>query len=333
MTSAMRSSVGRPLHLGVERDGRLIEVTATPASGKDVTVDGQQLENRGYLGVEIKQATAPVGLLAALGDSFTTMWQVTDQEVAGIAQTFSPHGVSSLFHQVTNTKAAQSVANNPGSAPRPVSIVGIANLGAQSERAGLAAVLMLLIAINIVFGILNLLPMIPLDGGHVAIAAYEWVRTKKGAAVLPGRHHEVVPRGCAVPRAAGRVRLRRHLSRHHPPAPAPALTAVELSPTLLSPRRPTRRITLGGVPIGDGAPVTVQSMTTTKTADVEGTLAQIYALATAGADIVRCTCNEEAAAEGLAHIVPARRCPSWPTSTSTTRWRWPPSRRACRGCG
>jgi (E)-4-hydroxy-3-methylbut-2-enyl-diphosphate synthase len=45
-------------------------------------------------------------------------------------------------------------------------------------------------------------------------------------------------------------------------------------------------------------------MTTTKTADVEGTLAQIYALAGAGADIVRCTCNEEAAAEGLAQIVP-----------------------------
>src|ERR1700683_4813801 len=45
-------------------------------------------------------------------------------------------------------------------------------------------------------------------------------------------------------------------------------------------------------------------MTTTKTADAEGTLAQIYALAAAGADIVRCTCNEEAAAEGLARIVP-----------------------------
>src|SRR5919201_3296103 len=45
-------------------------------------------------------------------------------------------------------------------------------------------------------------------------------------------------------------------------------------------------------------------MTTTKTADVEGTLAQIYALAAAGADIVRCTCNEEEAAEGLAQIVP-----------------------------
>src|SRR5206468_7706736 len=45
-------------------------------------------------------------------------------------------------------------------------------------------------------------------------------------------------------------------------------------------------------------------MTTTKTADVDATLAQIYALYAAGADIVRCTCNEEEAAEGLARLVP-----------------------------
>src|SRR5271163_1477253 len=69
-------------------------------------------------------------------------------------------------------------------------------------------------------------------------------------------------------------------------------------------RRPTRRIHVGGVAVGGGAPVTVQSMTTTKTADAEGTLSQIYALAAAGADLVRCTCNEEAAAVGLARIIP-----------------------------
>ena len=69
-------------------------------------------------------------------------------------------------------------------------------------------------------------------------------------------------------------------------------------------RRPTRRIYVGDTAVGDGAPITVQSMTTTRTADVEGTLRQIYALAAAGADIVRCTCNEIEAAEGLAQIVP-----------------------------
>ena len=69
-------------------------------------------------------------------------------------------------------------------------------------------------------------------------------------------------------------------------------------------RRPTRTISVGGVRVGGDAPITVQSMTITKTADVEGTVQQIYALAAAGADIVRCTCNEIEAAEGLAQIVP-----------------------------
>ncbi|HEX7222313.1 MAG TPA: flavodoxin-dependent (E)-4-hydroxy-3-methylbut-2-enyl-diphosphate synthase [Candidatus Limnocylindrales bacterium] len=69
-------------------------------------------------------------------------------------------------------------------------------------------------------------------------------------------------------------------------------------------RRPTRQIHVGKVAVGGGAPISVQSMTITKTADVEGTLQQIYALAAAGCDIVRCTCNEQAAAEGLAQIVP-----------------------------
>ncbi len=69
-------------------------------------------------------------------------------------------------------------------------------------------------------------------------------------------------------------------------------------------RRTTRQIHVGDVAVGGGSPVTVQSMTTTKTADADGTLSQIYALAAAGADLVRCTCNEEAAAEGLARIVP-----------------------------
>ncbi len=70
------------------------------------------------------------------------------------------------------------------------------------------------------------------------------------------------------------------------------------------PRKPTRRIMVGDVPVGGDSPITVQSMTITKTADSEGTLQQIYALAAAGADIVRCTCNEPEAAEGLARIVP-----------------------------
>jgi len=69
-------------------------------------------------------------------------------------------------------------------------------------------------------------------------------------------------------------------------------------------RRETRQISVGKVAVGGNAPISIQSMTITKTADVEGTLLQIYPLAAAGCDIVRCTCNEAEAAEGLAQIVP-----------------------------
>jgi (E)-4-hydroxy-3-methylbut-2-enyl-diphosphate synthase len=70
------------------------------------------------------------------------------------------------------------------------------------------------------------------------------------------------------------------------------------------PRKETRQIHVGDVAVGGGAPVSVQSMTTTKTADVDATLAQAYALRGAGADIVRITCNDVEAAQGLAEIVP-----------------------------
>src|SRR6266571_9475086 len=96
-------------------------------------------------------------------------------------------------------------------------------------------------------------------------------------------------------------------SARHPPVAGPRLgkelwtVAFPLEMTDLAAgrgRRHSRRINVGKVPVGGGAPVSVQSMTITKTADIDATLAQIYELAAAGADIVRCTCNEPEAAEG-----------------------------------
>ena len=68
-------------------------------------------------------------------------------------------------------------------------------------------------------------------------------------------------------------------------------------------RRPTRRINVGNVPIGDRAPVTVQSMTKTDTRDVEATVEQIRSVAEAGCDIIRCAVPDMRAAEALAEIV------------------------------
>jgi (E)-4-hydroxy-3-methylbut-2-enyl-diphosphate synthase len=67
-------------------------------------------------------------------------------------------------------------------------------------------------------------------------------------------------------------------------------------------RRPSRRIYVGAVPVGDGAPITVQSMTNTLTSDVAATVAQIHALEEAGADIVRVSCPDQASTAALKQI-------------------------------
>jgi len=76
----------------------------------------------------------------------------------------------------------------------------------------------------------------------------------------------------------------------HPPVAAPAA------------RHRTRTAEVAGIPIGGGAPVVVQSMTDTETADVEATAAQAAALARAGSELVRVTVNNEAAAAAVPRI-------------------------------
>ncbi|MDR0627577.1 MAG: flavodoxin-dependent (E)-4-hydroxy-3-methylbut-2-enyl-diphosphate synthase [Bifidobacteriaceae bacterium] len=70
----------------------------------------------------------------------------------------------------------------------------------------------------------------------------------------------------------------------------------------LAPRRHSRRIRVGAVPVGGGAPISVQSMTTTLTADADATLRQIAELTAAGCDIVRVAVPSQDDADALAHI-------------------------------
>ncbi|HTG50316.1 MAG TPA: flavodoxin-dependent (E)-4-hydroxy-3-methylbut-2-enyl-diphosphate synthase, partial [Gemmatimonadales bacterium] len=68
-------------------------------------------------------------------------------------------------------------------------------------------------------------------------------------------------------------------------------------------RRPTVTVRVGGVPVGSGHPIVVQSMTNTDTADVAATVRQVAALARAGSELVRVTVNNEAAAAAVPRIV------------------------------
>jgi (E)-4-hydroxy-3-methylbut-2-enyl-diphosphate synthase len=70
-----------------------------------------------------------------------------------------------------------------------------------------------------------------------------------------------------------------------------------------APRDQTRRVHVGGVPIGGGAPVAVQSMTTTMTWDIPATMDQITRLAEAGCEIVRVAVPDEKSADALPMLV------------------------------
>jgi len=78
-------------------------------------------------------------------------------------------------------------------------------------------------------------------------------------------------------------------------------------------RRRSVDVTVGGVRVGSSAPVVVQSMTNTDTADVESTVQQIAALARAGSELVRVTVNNEAAAQAVPAIVEGIRAKGWET--------------------
>src|SRR5260370_7193978 len=69
-----------------------------------------------------------------------------------------------------------------------------------------------------------------------------------------------------------------------------------------SARHKTTQVMVGKVAVGGGAPIVVQSMTNTDTADVDGTIAQVAALARAGSELVRITVDREEAAAAVPHI-------------------------------
>ena len=183
-------STGKPVSLRVERDGSVRTVTVVPHDGRGVKLKGDgggvlapadAKTPKGYIGVELSQPVASASPWGALTNAFSTVGSYTSAEVSGLVRTFSASGISSIVHQVTNSSAATKAADNPSTSVRPVSLVGITSLGVQAQKAGLYALLQLLILINIIFGMLNMLPMLPLDGGHVSVAVYEWIRTRKGA--------------------------------------------------------------------------------------------------------------------------------------------------------
>ncbi len=189
LSSVVHASVGQPLNVVVTRSGVTKDFTVTPMDGRNAAINGTPLAPKngpatGYLGVSLGEGSATVNLLNAVPQSLSVVRSATAASVAGIGHLFSPSGLSNyaktVIHPDGSSSSNNSATPTTQAQSRPESIIGAVRTATQGADQGTLTLLEVLISINIFIGLINLLPMLPLDGGHVVIALYEWVRTRKG---------------------------------------------------------------------------------------------------------------------------------------------------------
>jgi membrane-associated protease RseP (regulator of RpoE activity) len=178
LTAAIHRHPLQPLTVVVTRQGVNKTLTVTPANGRTLpkrdVVAPAGTAPFGIIGVSLGSPVQRATPLHALASTGTDLEHFTWASIVGVGHLFSPNSVAQRFDQVSSAKAAsQATANGT----RVESIVGAVRTAGQAAQAGVGDLLLILISINLFVGIFNLFPMLPLDGGHVAIAVYEKIRT------------------------------------------------------------------------------------------------------------------------------------------------------------
>lgn len=168
--------VGDTVTVVVDRAGETVAV--------DVTL-GENPDGGPFLGIGPEYPTVSMAPHTAVVESVKEFGTISVLTVEAITQVFSPSGLANLLGLAADTaRTPADTGAEPGGTPatpqasdpddsRVVSIVGVVALGADVFREDPLAALALFALVNIFIGIFNLIPLLPLDGGHVAIATYE----------------------------------------------------------------------------------------------------------------------------------------------------------------
>ena len=169
----------------VDRGGEQIAIPVTLATidnpaAKD---DPEAPKNLGRAGIAPGVHVPAVGLGAAFIETPRQVWNLGTASVAALGERFSPSGISGYWHTLTDSGKNADSTSGSGSggsssassddSARFLSIVGFGRLAVQATESGWVEVAFLLISINVFVGIFNLVPLLPFDGGHIAIATYE----------------------------------------------------------------------------------------------------------------------------------------------------------------
>jgi membrane-associated protease RseP (regulator of RpoE activity) len=158
-----------PVKVTYLRAGQQYTTTIVPAVGNTST-DPKKVQLGLMIGIQAPQLTyRHPGLLNEVGNGFTSFGSYAKGSVVGLVDI--PASIPKLFQATTSDK--------PRSADSPVGPIGMASLtGGVIHNDGYAGFLYFIASINMFIGIFNLLPLLPLDGGHIAIALYEAVRSR-----------------------------------------------------------------------------------------------------------------------------------------------------------
>ena len=184
-SAVQRYDVHDEVTFTVVRDGRERTIDAE-LGARPADVPGGR-PGSAFLGVRsgVEYGSAAVGLGEAILRSPGEMAGFVGDSVAAIADFFSPSGLDRYADNVSNggNQANQPSGSSSGSEDdgnRMVSIVGAVRLAAEVSEQGIGALLVFFFGINVFIGLLNMVPLPPLDGGHAAVAIYERIRSRRG---------------------------------------------------------------------------------------------------------------------------------------------------------
>ncbi len=203
LSSIVNRNAGKPVTIVLSRMGHRRTVIVTPLDGRKLSTNGQRAVPKGsksgsygLIGVELdfRAVQTPENPVSAVGGSVTYVGKVIYQTAINTGKIFLPSGYAGLFHLVTNSQAAANSATGPvPGAERPISMWGVVVAAMTTAKKHPSQLLLLFAVVNIGIGLINMLPMLPLDGGHVAVATYERIRTRRGRARYVADVNKLLP--------------------------------------------------------------------------------------------------------------------------------------------
>jgi len=148
---------GQVVDVVIQRNGRQLEFESLLAVRE---LEGETI---GYFGVGPTREVERVGILAGIGEASVNMASAVDASVDGLV------GLVTNFGDIVGSALGNETIS--ADEARPISVIGLARLAGPIEQA-----LLWLAFVNVFVGVLNVIPLYPLDGGHFAVALYEKVR-------------------------------------------------------------------------------------------------------------------------------------------------------------